>query len=65
MDKPEDALLTPQEVADLLRVPVVTLQTWRAHRRGPRGHRVGRHIRYRRSDVERWLEEQADPRPAA
>jgi excisionase family DNA binding protein len=54
-------LMTPQEVADFLAVPVLTLQTWRAKRKGPRVYRVGRHVRYRRDDVEAWLEQEATP----
>lgn len=55
------ALMTPQEVADFLQVPVLTLQTWRAKRKGPRVYRVGRHVRYRRADLEDWLEREAAP----
>jgi excisionase family DNA binding protein len=53
--------MTPQEVADFLQVPVLTLQTWRAKRKGPRVYRVGRHVRYRRADLEEWLEREAAP----
>jgi excisionase family DNA binding protein len=54
-------LLTPQQVADLLQIPVSTLKTtWRSNRSGPVAHRVGNHLRYRREDVERWLEERRD-----
>jgi excisionase family DNA binding protein len=56
----DDELLTTEEVANWLRVPVATVRQWRANRDGPRGHRVGRHIRYRRSDVEAWLAKRAD-----
>ena len=51
----DDRLMTPQEAADYLNVPVVTLQTWRARRNGPRSYRVGRHTRYRRQDIDDWL----------
>jgi excisionase family DNA binding protein len=53
-----EPLMTPQEVADFLRLPVLTLQTWRAKRTGPRAYRVGRHVRYRRDDLEAWFENQ-------
>jgi excisionase family DNA binding protein len=53
-------LMTPQEVADFLGMPLATLQSWRAQRTGPPGYRVGRHVRYRREDVEAWLEERSD-----
>jgi len=48
-------LATPTEVAAYLQVPLRTLYTWRYHRKGPRTHRVGRHLRYRWEDVEAWL----------
>jgi excisionase family DNA binding protein len=59
----EDRLLTSAEVARILGVPQATLRQWRWRGVGPRGIRVGRHIRYRRSDVDRWVEDQADPMP--
>lgn len=60
-----DALLTPQVVADVLGIPLQTLYAWRVKDAGPRGIKVGRHLRYRRSDVEAWLDAQTDDRPAA
>jgi hypothetical protein len=39
------------------------VRTWRANKSGPRGIRVGRHVRYRPSDVELWLELRSDPPP--
>ena len=50
-------LLTSAETAELLRVPVRTLYVWRGAGRGPRAYRVGKHVLYRRADVEAWLEE--------
>jgi excisionase family DNA binding protein len=55
-----ERLMTPQEVADFLAMPVLTLQTWRAKRKGPRVYRIGRHVRYRREEVEDWLEGQSE-----
>jgi excisionase family DNA binding protein len=54
------SLLTPHEVALYLGVPLQTLYAWRYRGDGPRGYRVGRHVRYRRADVEHWLEEHRD-----
>lgn len=51
-------LLTTKQVAEYLRVPVATLYQWRYQGRGPRAARVGRHLRYRKADVDRWLEQQ-------
>jgi len=61
-----EKLLTLAEVADCLALPIGTLYQWRNRGIGPRGIRVGRHVRYRRADLEAWLDSQYDrPRPAA
>lgn len=52
-------LLTPEETAELLRVPVQLLYRWRYERRGPPSFRIGRYVRYRRAEVERWIDLQA------
>ena len=52
--------LTAEEVADLLRVPVGTVYAWRHKHKGPPASRVGRHLRYDREAVIRWLKEQED-----
>lgn len=56
-------LMTLEEVEELTRVPVATLRWWRhLGDRGPRSIKVGRHVRYRREDVEKWIEDQvAEP----
>lgn len=53
-----DQLLTIHEVADRLRVPVGTVRYWRHHNHGPKGMKLGRHVRFRESDLEQWLREQ-------
>lgn len=55
-----DQLMSPAQLAEYLAVPVTSLYQWRVHGVGPRGIRVGRHVRYRRSDVEAWLNAQAE-----
>lgn len=55
-----DRLLTVQELSDYLGVPVATLYQWRYRGEGPPGFRVGRHVRYRWSDVEGWIEQQVN-----
>ena len=55
-----DELLSPQDLADYLDVPVSTLYDWRWRGEGPKGFRAGKHIRYRRSDVEEWIQRQLD-----
>ncbi len=52
-------LLTPEETAELLRVPVQLLYRWRYERRGPPSFRIGRYVRYRRAEVDRWIDLQA------
>ena len=54
-----DELLTMAEVSDLIRVPVATLRYWRHLGCGPRSFKVGRTVRYWRSYVYQWLEEQS------
>jgi excisionase family DNA binding protein len=50
-----DRLLTVEDLAEYLGVPVATLYAWRYHRQGPPGFRVGRHVRYRWVDIEEWI----------
>lgn len=52
-----DPLLTPEEVSEILGgVPPATLKRWRTQRTGPVVLHIGRHVRYRRSEVEAWLQ---------
>jgi len=53
-------LMTPEEVSDLLQVPVATLYGWRYKGLGPPAVRVGRHLRYRRSDIEVWFDKRGE-----
>ena len=55
----DTALWSVGEVSAYLRVPVKTLDQWRYLGRGPRAYAVGRHLRYKPSDVARWLDELA------
>lgn len=55
-----DALLTTDEVASWLRVSPSTLCRWRQSGSGPRVLWLARAVpRYRRDDVQRWLDEVA------
>ena len=51
----EPKLLTINDVADLLRVPVATLRYWRNTSYGPPSFRIGRGVRYWDSEVLNWL----------
>lgn len=54
----DEPLLTLQEVSDILRVPVATLRYWRHVGTGPKSFRIGQHVRFRRADVNAWVEQQ-------
>ncbi len=51
----DDRLLSPQDLADYLEVPVKTIYRWRHHNKGPRGFRAGKHLRFRWADVQSWI----------
>lgn len=55
--QPSNDLLTTEEVAEILRVPVATVRKWRSEGVGPRGFRIGKYVRYRRSAVEIFIED--------
>ncbi|MEU4293206.1 helix-turn-helix domain-containing protein [Kribbella sp. NPDC026596] len=58
MQAPEtvDPLWDIDQVSEYLKVPKRTLYRWRTYNYGPRGIRVGRHVRYRRSAVIQWVD---------
>lgn len=62
MTKPEatDRLLSPAALAEYLQLPVSTVYAWRYRGEGPRGFRVGKHVRYRQSDVDAFLAAQQE-----
>lgn len=58
-----DPLMTIDQAAEYLAVPKSTLYTWRTRRPGfgPRAIKLGGTIRYRRSDLDAWIEAHAEP----
>jgi excisionase family DNA binding protein len=52
-------LATPEDIAEYLGVPLQTLYQWRHKRMGPPAAKVGRHLRYRWTDVDTWVLKQA------
>ena len=55
---PTPMLLTEKETAKILGFSIRTLQKWRSNGGGPRFVRVSaRAIRYRREDLEQWIED--------
>jgi len=53
-------LLGPEELSEVLGVPVGTLYQWRHRQQGPPALKLGRHLRWRLEDVELWLTDQLD-----
>lgn len=52
----DDDFLTPNEVADRLRVSMSALRAWRREGIGPKPVQFGPQVfRYRRGDVEAWI----------
>ncbi|MDP9459334.1 MAG: helix-turn-helix domain-containing protein [Actinomycetota bacterium] len=50
-----DPLMTTEDLADYVKVPVATVYQWNYRKTGPTAIRVGRHLRYRKSAVDAWL----------
>lgn len=58
--------LSIKDLADEIDVPIRTIYAWRTKAYGPPGATLGKHVRFRRTDVEAWIKAQYDaPRPAA
>jgi excisionase family DNA binding protein len=47
--------LSIQQLAKELGVPLRTVYGWRSKGEGPKGATFGRHVRFRRDDVEKWI----------
>lgn len=50
-------LLSSEELADFLKVPIATIHRWRCKGSAPKAVRVGRHLRFDMNDVREWMEE--------
>lgn len=55
-----DELLDIITAARALGVPVATLRWWRHNNVGPHSFKLGRHVKYRRIDIDAWLQRQVD-----
>jgi excisionase family DNA binding protein len=60
-----EKLLSVQEVAELLAVPVPTVYRWRYEGTGPVGLKVGRHVRYDPAELRQWRADHRDNREPA
>lgn len=61
---PPEPLWGPTDVAAYFGVPVKTIYVWKSEGKGPRSFRVGKHLRFRPSECEAWLETVADKETA-
>lgn len=57
-----DRLLTAQEVADTLGIPLQSLYRWRVEGKGPAAVKVGKHLRFQPRAVSEWIESQTEAR---
>ncbi|MFI2409409.1 helix-turn-helix transcriptional regulator [Streptomyces sp. NPDC018947] len=58
--------LTPEDLVELFELPSVeTVYQWRRKRIGPRGFRVGRHLRFDPEDVRAWVKSRMEEGAAA
>lgn len=60
-----DEWIGVEELASELGVPVRTIYSWRSKGKGPRAATFGKHLRFRRGEVDAWCAAQMDPEPAA
>jgi excisionase family DNA binding protein len=58
-----EPLLSTQELAEYLGVPVKTIYEWRTCGHGPCAVRVGRHLKFAVSDVQAWVAQQREASP--
>ncbi len=56
----DDDLLGVPDLAALAKVSPATIYGWRTRGQGPRGIKVGGQLRFRRSEIDRWLEANSD-----
>lgn len=52
-----EKMLSPLDLAGVCAVPLSTVYEWNYKGTGPPVIRLGKHVRYREADVERWLAE--------
>jgi predicted DNA-binding transcriptional regulator AlpA len=60
-----DRYLTPDDIAEMFEVPKETVYQWRKKRIGPRGFRIGKHLRYDPADVRAYVDQRKHVETAA
>ncbi len=61
----EDDLVPVKELAAEIRVSPATVYGWRTRGEGPPAIKVGGQLRFRRSEINRWLEDNSERRKTA
>ena len=56
-DSTSSEFYTVEELAAYLNVPVQTVYQWNSVGVGPGYYRIGKYVRYRKSEVEDWLDD--------
>jgi hypothetical protein len=51
----ENRLLTPQDLAREYQIPIKTLANWRSQGKGPAYFKLGKNVRYRGVEVNKWV----------
>lgn len=57
-DMQPEHLMSVGDLSTVLQVPAATIYAWRYKGIGPTGLRVGKHLRFRPSDVHAWIQKQ-------
>jgi predicted DNA-binding transcriptional regulator AlpA len=60
-----DRHLAPDDIAAMFDVPLETVYQWRKKRTGPRGFRIGKHLRYDPADVRAYVDQRKHADTAA
>jgi excisionase family DNA binding protein len=60
MQEPNEPLLDLEWLSEFIDIPPRTIYNWRLRGEGPPAYRVGRHLRFRRSEVDAWLDSRRD-----
>jgi predicted DNA-binding transcriptional regulator AlpA len=61
----EDPVLSLEQAAEFLTISPQTLLNWRVEGRGPRALKIGSRVKYRLSQLERFLAECEEPEAEA
>lgn len=51
-------LMTIEQLAEVLQIPIDTIYVWRAKKYGPPAIKVGKYLRWKPEDVQAWIDQQ-------